>query len=324
MEKNTMRYRTQERPRTRVVSRRRKIQALILSLLFSHLVACGSGVQVGRIGRPTTLSSGAPQNSCEREKWVELAPARVVAEGMVSGVMVDTYYRQVNEGFGVFEIDSNDPEDVEDLWADMNEPELEKEHMKSITPVDDAFMDTIYWSLGGLAGMFGGLGIAVAVQEESGEAAAVAGISGLVIGLVGVIGALASQPSGPDQVYADARRTLFIPEEDDVQSVERGVDRINIKQRTRCGGAYSEPTGAVKPVEKPAPAKPEVKSTPAAPQPYKQDIEVPTATDSATPTEETTTVSPSEPTSVPPTVEPKQEAQEITEPETKEKPTTQP
>jgi hypothetical protein len=46
--------------------------------------------------------------------------------------------------------------------------------------------------------------------------------------------ALASQPSGEDQIAADARRELFFPEEDDMSAVGRGVDRINNRTRDRC------------------------------------------------------------------------------------------
>lgn len=75
-------------------------------------------------------------------------------------------------------------------------------------------MESLYWSLGGLAGMGIGIGTAAAIQEDNGTAAAVVGVTGVVIGLVGLVGALVAQPSGEAQFH----------------------DRINAAQRRTCGG----------------------------------------------------------------------------------------
>ncbi len=187
------------------------------------------------------MPTGQPRSTCEREQWYELAPARVRATGMEAGFNYNTHYSQLWEGYGVFRTSENDPEDIEDLWPAMEEPELQERHQAWIDPVDDAHRSSFYWSLGGLAGLFGGLGIAVAVSDQSGGAAAAAGITGVVAGLVGAIGALVAQPSGIDQLNADARRKLFIPGEDDMNAVARGIDRVNGKRRHGCGGPPPEP-----------------------------------------------------------------------------------
>jgi len=54
------------------------------------------------------------------------------------------------------------------------------------------------------------------------------------MGVVGVVGALVAQPSGQDQLEADARRQLFLFPEDERAAVDRGVDRSNLATRNRC------------------------------------------------------------------------------------------
>jgi hypothetical protein len=56
----------------------------------------------------------------------------------------------------------------------------------------------------------------------------------VVFGLVAVVAALSSEPSVEDQLAADARRQLFIPEEDDMKAVERGVNRMNLGTQAGC------------------------------------------------------------------------------------------
>lgn len=198
---------------------------------------------VGRIGPVLALPTGQPRSVCERQGWYELAPARVRATGATVGVMFGAPYTytvphsQLQEGIGAFEHASDDPEELEDIWSKLDEPELERRHQSRIEPVDAAFRRTLYWSLGGLGAMGAGVGTAAVIQDDSPTAAAVFGLSGVVVGLVGAVAALASQPSGDDQVYADARRRLFIPGEDDLLAAQRGIDRANARRRRECGGA---------------------------------------------------------------------------------------
>jgi len=203
-------------------------------LACAGVAACGSGIQTGRVGAPVALPSGKPQTRCEREQWYELAPAQVKATGMEAGVAYNTHYSAVYKGLGVFQFEQKDPEKLEDVWPKINEPELRRAHEARIEPVDAASARSLNWSLVGLGGLVVGVGTAAAIQKESGTAAAVAGVSGLVVGLVGVVMALAAQPSGPAQVQADARRSLLIPEEDDLDAAGRGVDRANASTRAQC------------------------------------------------------------------------------------------
>ncbi|HVU02870.1 MAG TPA: hypothetical protein VHE30_14015, partial [Polyangiaceae bacterium] len=90
--------------------------------------------------------------------------------------------------------------------------------------------------------------------------------SGLVLGVVGIVGALAAQPSGYDQLEADARRKLFLPKEDDLVAIERGADGANAAVRTRCGGRPAPFRPPRLPPPSPAPAGPaEEMTVPSAP-----------------------------------------------------------
>ncbi len=239
-----MRPRTQKKP----------LLGLALAIVHTATLGCQS-TQFGKIGPAYPLPNGSPKTQCEREQWLELAPARVQATGMTAGVGFNTYYTQVNEGVGVFRPSSNDPEDLEELLPKLGQPELASRHQARIEPVDAASRRSIYWSLGGLAALFGGVGVAAAVQKDSPSTAAGFGVTGIVLGLVGVVGALASQPSGRDQLYADARRKLLIPGEDDMKAAAHGINDLDGRHRTKCGGQptpFNEEAAANALPEKPA------------------------------------------------------------------------
>ena len=199
-------------------------------------MACvvGCGVPIDKTGPPVRLPSHPAQTACEKAGWSELVPARMTATGETAGVLVTTHYQAQVDGTAVFRADDDEPVELEELWPEMGEPKVAAKHQARIEPVDQAQRNSLYWVLGGVGGMGLGLGTAAIIQDESESAAAVAGITGLAIGLVGVIGALVAQPSGPDQVEADARRYMFIPGEDDPEAVKRGVDRLNQTRRRQC------------------------------------------------------------------------------------------
>jgi len=171
---------------------------------------------------------------CERAEWYEAAPARIKAEGATAGVLFTTHFRQEFNGLALFRPGSSDPEPLDDAWQKLAEPELQQLHEARIETVNAAHRHSLYWALGGLGGMAVGIGGAVAVSDSSKEGAAALGIGGLVIGIAGVVGALVTQPSGPDQLHADARRKLFIEGEDDFKAVGRGVERSNLRRRISC------------------------------------------------------------------------------------------
>ncbi|HEY3499206.1 MAG TPA: hypothetical protein VGK73_31160 [Polyangiaceae bacterium] len=201
-------------------------------------VACASGgtAQYGKLAGPVPLANGAPRTQCERGQWYELVPARVQARGMTNSIFWDTTYRGVREGYAVFPHGGGEPKVLEPLWPVMSEPELAQLHQSRIDPVDDAERASLYWLLGGIVGAGAGIGIGMAVLDESEEAGAALILSGVGLAIVGLVGGLVAQPSGRDQVEANARRKLLIPREDDLYAAARGVDRMNARRRSQCGG----------------------------------------------------------------------------------------
>src|ERR1044071_3427059 len=165
------------------VTRRTKMWVLSVSrtplvCLSLCLAACGGGPQLGRIGQPVPLPNGGPRSACERQGWYEIVPTRIQTHTVRGAGNVQTHYFQLHEGLGVYRARNEDPEDLEDVWPAMQEPQLYSAHQERIQPVDDATARATWWIVGGLVGMAAGIGTAAAIQKESGTGAAVAGVSG--------------------------------------------------------------------------------------------------------------------------------------------------
>ena len=205
-----------------------------LALASLPWLLLGCGPSAIRTGQALSLPSGAPQGTCERQGFYELAPARITTHAATAGVTYTDLYQADFNGLGVFRPGSNQPEELEDVWPRLNEPRLQQLHEARIEPVDAASRRSLYWALGGLVGLAGGIAGAAALGDSHQEAAAVVGISGLAMGVVGVVGALVAQPSGQEELAADARRKLFFFPEDDRAAVLRGVDRHNLATHSHC------------------------------------------------------------------------------------------
>lgn len=214
-------------------------------------------MQVGRLGASVPLPNGAPVNACEVHDWRELAPTRVIAEGTTTGGLVTTQYTAVVEGQGVYRPGEKEPLDLVPLLPAMGEPDLARAHMAPIENVDDKEAAVLGWTLGSLGGMGLGLGIAAGIGDKNPTAAAVAGVSGLAFGLVALVVALASQPSGDEQLRADAYRHVFVPKLEDWTAVQRGVDHLNTARRQQCGGGAAAVARQKAATQAPAPAKSE-------------------------------------------------------------------
>jgi len=197
------------------------------------LVGC-AGPGAVRIGDPVALPSGAPRTACEKQGWYELAPARVTETTARGGGYVTYYYSQQIEGYGVFKPGDDEPRALDLVWPKLHTPELQSSHEARIEPVDAARRRAMYWSGGGLVGLFAALGTGVAIREQSQTGAYVAVGTGLVLGLVGAIGGLIAQPSVEDELQANARRKLLIPGEDDMETAARAINAVNGERRLRC------------------------------------------------------------------------------------------
>ena len=207
---------------------------LLTSIGFSGLLLAGCGPSALRTGPVLALPSGPPQSECERMGWYEAAPARVTAEGETAGVFVNMHYAQEFDGIGLFRPGAHKPEELEDVWPRLAETPLQKKHEVPIDRVETQEWHSVYWALGGIGGLAAGIGGAIAVGNSNRAVSTTLGITGLVAAAVGVVGALVAQPSGADQLQADARRRLFIEGEDDMTAVRRGVERNNVNTRNQC------------------------------------------------------------------------------------------
>jgi hypothetical protein len=199
-------------------------------------LACGAGPRFERVAAPIALPQGPPQSTCEQEEWYELAPTRLESTTSRSGPYVHVHYAREDVGLAVYRLNDDDPQELEDIWPVMDEPELERAHSARREPFDRKVRHSLYWMGGGLVGMGAGIGTAVAVQDRSGTAAAVAGLTGLALGLVGVVVGLNVMPSVDEELDVRARRRLLMPEEDDFGAAQRGLDRANAQRRLNCGG----------------------------------------------------------------------------------------
>lgn len=186
-------------------------------------------------GTPIPLPNGPARNVCERQQWYELAPARINA-------LVDTgaaTYHQLHEGAGVFEVASDDPVPLEDLWPQMQEKTLMEKHQARIDPIDSRMRTLAYWGLGGLAIGGVGIGAGVAIRDESEEVSTGLIVAGVTAGVIGLFAPMFLAPPPEERLAANARRLLFKPREDDFSAVLRGINRANGLRRQQCGGTHT-------------------------------------------------------------------------------------
>ena len=209
--------------------------------LLSLALGCSSA-HLGRLGNPVQLPTGAPRSECEQESWYEIVPTRVRATGRTNEVLFSTYYWREDEGMAIYRVGRERPQKLDNVWSVIGDPELQREHEARIEPIVAAERRVLWWTLGGVGGLAIGTGTGLALMDESRDAAIGAMLAGLAVGVVGLVGALVNQPSGEEQLYADTRRTLLIPEEDAIYRAEAGIDRANARQRQRCGGAPTSAT----------------------------------------------------------------------------------
>jgi hypothetical protein len=206
-------------------------------------MACVSALVIGvgcvphatRVGAAFPLPSGPPQNGCEWANFFEVAPASTVATSVMPVGSVVLTESQQQGGTGVFHVGAKESEPIDDkLWASLREPRLQRDHKIPEERVNADSWRSLAWIGAGTLGGVAGVGTAVAVDKSSHTWADVAGFTGLGLVLVGIIGAIVAFPSGQDQRDADARQALFEKDED-TSALERGIDRMNLDVRQRCG-----------------------------------------------------------------------------------------
>jgi hypothetical protein len=202
---------------------------ILPAIVFGILAVAGCAHAV-RHGPPVALPVGEPRTECEREGWVELVPAEYFPSTLPAR-------SKSYGGLGVFRLNAPTPEDLDDVFARMDEPALQTQHEARTAAADAATRRFWAWILGGAAGMTLGLGTGALLNDSHHTAATVASISGLALGLIGLVGALVVMPSNDAYLDAEARHRLFFDGEQDPAAVARGINRVNERTRQGCAPA---------------------------------------------------------------------------------------
>src|SRR6187431_349316 len=167
-----------------VLARRQRRAGAMLAVALVTPLLIGCGPSALRTGPAVPLPSGPARGSCESQEWYELAPASIHTRAATAGVLYTLTYEGQFNGLGVFRPGAKEPEELEDVWPRLNEPRLQQLHEARIEPVDAASRRSVYWAVGGLVGMLGGIAGAAAVGDSNPSVAATLGISGLAMGVV--------------------------------------------------------------------------------------------------------------------------------------------
>lgn len=191
----------------------------------------GCAPQTLRLGPSVRLPSGAPMSECERQEWLEAAPARVQITTSEPVATVGNYqYYQMHTaqgaGLAVYPVGEERPLFLEDSAPRLGEPMVDQ-YALQLEPIHrrNRIAGRLMWS--GLGMALGGLGVLWIEPITGGSLTLV----GLILELV----ALAVMPPAASNAYYQVRRRVFT-QEIPHQAVLRGVERANQTTRRRCSG----------------------------------------------------------------------------------------
>jgi len=226
---------------------------------LGNLMGCAPQVRTVREQQPVELPAGAAKGSCEERSWLEIVPSRTFARNMQStttggafgtySVYTETASRE-QKGLAVYEQGGREPILVQDLFPRIDEPLLADQHMARIEGIQrdkrrsDAFATVAFPILGvGVAGTLASAGVLIAGVQTENDALSDAALYGtlgstviIIIGAALSIGHLLSRPPPNQVTYMQVRERMFIPTEDDIAALERGVQRANERRRKEGGG----------------------------------------------------------------------------------------
>ena len=229
--------------------------ALVMAGVALVLSGCAGPITV-RDGEPVPTPGGPPEGACEERAWLEIAPSITSARNMVGYgspsyggyTYVESSHRR-KKGYSVYEVGSNEPIPLEDLLPRMDEPGLTQLHMGRIRPIQRRYrIARGATAVGGtwlgvsVAGVLAGAGVMLATSElPYDHPRSDLGLQIMLGSTVSVLGALVPmlfavlvRPAPADTTYMQVRERAFIPGEDDMDAVVRGVARVNARRRQRC------------------------------------------------------------------------------------------
>lgn len=225
-------------------ARRRRIRCV---LWLTCSVACATPGcfrwSTRRVGDPLTLASGDPSSDCERARWVDLAPSVTVRSrpDQSIGVVVRTH----TLGYGLFPRAGGAAIRIEDMLPQMGEARLAStEHRLRVASTRTRESVSLGFAVAGLALFAAGMGFAVygfgqlfgSVLDHAqfDPSPLVYGFAFVASSVAVFVPALAVSPNSAQSAYAGGRSHLFIPGEDEMGAVTRGVARHNERVRTAC------------------------------------------------------------------------------------------
>jgi hypothetical protein len=212
------------------------------------VLLCGcSGVSVIRDAPPLRLDGGAPLSECERDGYLEIARALVIATA--TSTTTDAWghtHGQSREakGLAIFRIGAAYAENLNELLPRMGDPRLAAIHLQRTSSIESRSTTADVLSYGGGAvaivagGAFLGIFAGRSAEGDSSFTPAMSVSLGLAgAGLVAAIVGEIVRPSLSEQTYAGVRRYLLLPGEDDLDSAAAQVERHNLDVREQCGRA---------------------------------------------------------------------------------------
>jgi len=221
--------------------KKKRVPMPLYALLLALLATSCRGVTTVRMGEPVTLQSGSPRNECEAAGWYELVPAQSFSSGSDEtgggyGWVEYTTISRSAPGYAVFRPGEDSPEELKNVFPEMNEARLETAHMQRIQGIlssESRSRNMVLW--GGAAAI--GSAILMGATWDSEALSLAFGIATFASLGVMVWGAVI-QPSATERTFANIRKTTLLPGEDDLTAAQRGVAHANQTTRSDCGGGF--------------------------------------------------------------------------------------
>ncbi|MEM7679196.1 MAG: hypothetical protein AAF449_24730 [Myxococcota bacterium] len=212
-------------------------------VLCAFSTACLPRTTVVRERAPIDLSTGKPQNPCERREFLEIVPVTGFAQSQQEGsagfgwVRIETLEAK-QPGFSIYR--QRELQLMPEILPRLDEPELTDLHLGRLEPIQAKKDVESTWKWITVAVGSVGIGVSIAglgaVATDSDAVGPLLGVAGglTVASLLTALGAFVNRPSNQENTYYDLRQRLLIEGEDDLAAASRGVDRYNQQARERC------------------------------------------------------------------------------------------
>lgn len=208
------------------------------------LPALGCASTVSRLPGETPTPAGAAQGSCESSGWLVLAPTRSesVSESRRSSQPRD-------DGLGVYRVGEQQPESIPSMSEELGPSPILDRHAAGVRRHDDKQLVAAGLGAAGIIAV--GIGTWLfatsfetttskkqdGTTDESQDIreGRLAGGSVLILGGFGIgIAGIIVSPNAAERAKADQARYVFLPPDDDPETVKSLVGKHNQAVRDRC------------------------------------------------------------------------------------------